>query len=79
MFCAVYSEESFVRSQLPTCQNFFNVFHPSDLVAYRIEPLIKQYSYDSESPEIKPFDVKSEAIPDKIIDGDILVKKLTLG
>ncbi|XP_076814334.1 triacylglycerol hydrolase DDHD2-like isoform X2 [Clavelina lepadiformis] len=25
---------------LPTCQNFINVFHPFDPVAYRIEPLI---------------------------------------
>ena len=49
MFCSVYSEEAFVRSKLPTCQNFYNLFHPSDLVAYRIEPLIKQYSYEDNS------------------------------
>ncbi|XP_059047613.1 uncharacterized protein LOC131843040 [Achroia grisella] len=25
---------------LPTCKNFFNIFHPYDPIAYRIEPLI---------------------------------------
>ena len=58
MFCSVYSHEAFVRSQLPTCKHFYNVFHPSDLVAYRIEPLIKQYSYEGFeelSPESEPF------------------------
>ena len=30
-------EEDFV---LPTCPSFFNIFHPLDLVAYRVEPLI---------------------------------------
>lgn len=25
---------------LPTCANVFNIFHPSDPIAYRIEPLI---------------------------------------
>jgi DDHD domain len=54
MFCSVYSEEAFVRSQLPTCKYFFNVYHPSDLVAYRIEPLIKQYSYEELIQEITP-------------------------
>ena len=55
MFCSIYSDEAFVRSKLPTCHNFYNVFHPSDLVGYRIEPLIKQYSYEDDcfdSPEL---------------------------
>jgi DDHD domain len=29
-----------VDFQLPTCENFFNIFHPYDPVAYRIEPLV---------------------------------------
>ncbi len=27
--------------KLPTCKGFFNIFHPFDPIAYRIEPLIK--------------------------------------
>ena len=45
MFAAVYYEENFVRSKLPTCDDFYNLFHPSDLIAYRIEPLLKRYEY----------------------------------
>lgn len=45
LFAAVYNEESFIRSKLPTCQEFFNCFHPSDLIANRLEPLIKRYEY----------------------------------
>ena len=29
-----------VDFQLPNCSNFFNIFHPFDPVAYRVEPLI---------------------------------------
>jgi len=45
MFGAVYFEEPYIRSKLPTCDEFFNLFHPSDLIANRIEPLIKRYEY----------------------------------
>jgi len=45
MFGAVYFEEPFIRSKLPTVDEFYNVFHPSDLVANRLEPLIKRYEY----------------------------------
>lgn len=34
---------------LPTCPSFFNIFHPYDPIAYRIEPLI-----NSEFAKIKP-------------------------
>eukprot|EP00354_Favella_ehrenbergii_P002495 CAMPEP_0170459652 /NCGR_PEP_ID=MMETSP0123-20130129/6270_1 /TAXON_ID=182087 /ORGANISM="Favella ehrenbergii, Strain Fehren 1" /LENGTH=71 /DNA_ID=CAMNT_0010724311 /DNA_START=1567 /DNA_END=1782 /DNA_ORIENTATION=- len=50
MFAAVYFEESFIRSKLPTVEEFYNVFHPSDLVANRVEPLVKNYEY----PDLKP-------------------------
>jgi hypothetical protein len=53
MFCSIYNEEAFVRSKLPTVDNFFNIYHPADLVAYRLEPLIKQFSYDLETGEGK--------------------------
>ena len=48
MFGSVYFEEPFVRAKLPTCDKFFNVFHPQDLVANRIEPLIKSFEYPEE-------------------------------
>ncbi|CAD0207024.1 unnamed protein product [Chrysodeixis includens] len=35
---------------LPTCKNFFNIFHPYDPIAYRIEPLI-----DPRLRDLKPF------------------------
>ncbi|CAH2083478.1 unnamed protein product [Euphydryas editha] len=35
---------------LPTCKNFFNIFHPYDPIAYRIEPLINPQLRD-----VKPF------------------------
>ena len=49
MFAAVYFEESFIRSNLPTVEEFFNVFHPSDLIANRLEPLVKSYVYPDRS------------------------------
>ncbi|XP_053622606.1 uncharacterized protein PAPLA1 isoform X2 [Plodia interpunctella] len=36
--------------QLPTCTHFFNIFHPYDPIAYRIEPLINRQLKD-----VKPF------------------------
>ncbi|KAJ8706602.1 hypothetical protein PYW07_012680 [Mythimna separata] len=38
---------------LPTCKNFFNIFHPYDPIAYRIEPLI--------NPQLR--DLKPHLIP----------------
>lgn len=35
---------------LPTCKNFFNIFHPYDPIAYRIEPLINPVLRD-----LKPY------------------------
>jgi hypothetical protein len=40
MFLSVYYQEDFVVNQLPKCKKIYNVFHPSDLIAYRIEPLL---------------------------------------
>lgn len=45
MFAAVYFEEPYIRSKLPTVDDFYNLFHPSDLVAFRLEPLIMRYEY----------------------------------
>ncbi|CAG4973985.1 unnamed protein product [Colias eurytheme] len=35
---------------LPTCKNFFNIFHPYDPIAYRIEPMINPVLKD-----VKPY------------------------
>ncbi|XP_074531450.1 SEC23-interacting protein [Halichoeres trimaculatus] len=41
MFLTVRGVEKIEETyQLPTCKGFFNVYHPLDPVAYRIEPLI---------------------------------------
>ena len=43
LFVSVYNEDQhFINSQigLPTTKSLFNLFHPQDLIAYRIEPLI---------------------------------------
>ncbi|XP_013162505.1 PREDICTED: uncharacterized protein LOC106113989 [Papilio xuthus] len=37
---------------LPTCKKFFNIFHPYDPIAYRIEPLI-----NSQLRNVKPFQI----------------------
>jgi hypothetical protein len=39
-FVTLVNDENFVRSKLPTCCEFYNIYHPLDLVAYRIEMLI---------------------------------------
>jgi len=57
MFAAVYFEESFVRSKLPTVDEFYNCFHPTDLVANRIEPLVKRYEYPDGSARKQSSDL----------------------
>lgn len=42
-FVSLYNKEQYIRDHLPTCDNFYNIYHPSDLVAYRIEPIIKPH------------------------------------
>ena len=46
LFVTTYFEESFVRDRLPTCDDYYNLYHPSDCIAYRLEPLIRHYDYD---------------------------------
>ena len=51
MFLAVRGIDSLgVDFQLPTCKMFFNIFHPYDPVAYRIESLV-----DKEYADIRPY------------------------
>ncbi|XP_060728617.1 SEC23-interacting protein [Tachysurus vachellii] len=41
MFLTVRGVEKLEETyQLPTCQGFFNIYHPLDPVAYRIEPMV---------------------------------------
>ncbi|KAF5301230.1 hypothetical protein FQA39_LY10816 [Lamprigera yunnana] len=37
----------------PTCENFFNIFHPCDPIAYRIEPLINE-EFENVKPVLIP-------------------------
>ncbi len=46
-FVTLVNDERFVRSKLPTCCEFYNIYHPLDLVAYRIEMLIEPYNYET--------------------------------
>ncbi|KAM4075704.1 hypothetical protein ACJW30_12G007500 [Castanea mollissima] len=40
-----YWEEENISEEMPACRQMFNIFHPFDPVAYRIEPLIcKEYT-----------------------------------
>lgn len=37
---------------MPTCRNFYNIYHPLDFIAYRLEPLIKKITYEKTSDGI---------------------------
>ncbi|KAL7124629.1 hypothetical protein ABFS83_14G061800 [Erythranthe nasuta] len=41
-----YWEEENINEEMPACRQMFNIFHPFDPVAYRIEPLVcKEYMH----------------------------------
>ena len=46
MFVTTYFEENYVRDKLPTVDSFYNLYHPSDMIAYRLEPLIRRHHYE---------------------------------
>ncbi|TNV82016.1 hypothetical protein FGO68_gene6477 [Halteria grandinella] len=54
LFVSIYNDENFINQQgLPTTKKIYNVFHPQDLIAYRIEPLFLKSIVpipDEESP-----------------------------
>ena len=51
MFLAVRGIDNLGRDfQFPTCKLFFNIFHPYDPVAYRIESLV-----DTELADVRPY------------------------
>uniref|UniRef100_A0AAV1T5M6 Phospholipase n=1 Tax=Peronospora matthiolae TaxID=2874970 RepID=A0AAV1T5M6_9STRA len=48
--------------KIPACRRYFNVYHPIDPVAYRIEPLIKQEMHDKEPVQLLQYSaVKGQA------------------
>eukprot|EP00347_Sterkiella_histriomuscorum_P000884 403374154 len=54
LFISIYNEENFIKEKLPTCKHFFNIFHPSDFIAYRIEPLFLSNDAGGIKHEILP-------------------------
>ncbi|KAK9740707.1 hypothetical protein RND81_03G054600 [Saponaria officinalis] len=48
-----WGEENIIE-EMPACQRMFNIFHPFDPVAYRIEPLVCK-EYVSKRPVIVPY------------------------
>nr|GMD20762.1 phospholipase SGR2 [Ipomoea batatas] len=49
-----YWEEEKINEEMPACRQMFNIFHPFDPVAYRIEPLVCK-EYVSKRPIIIPY------------------------
>ncbi|KAK4803702.1 hypothetical protein SAY86_003519 [Trapa natans] len=50
----VYWAEENISEEIPACQQMFNIFHPFDPVAYRVEPLVCK-EYISKRPVIIPY------------------------
>ncbi|KAL3513354.1 hypothetical protein ACH5RR_026071, partial [Cinchona calisaya] len=49
-----YWEEDNITEEMPACRQMFNIFHPFDPVAYRIEPLVCKEYVDT-CPVIIPY------------------------
>ncbi|KAL5776199.1 hypothetical protein ACOSP7_009125 [Xanthoceras sorbifolium] len=49
-----YWEEENISEEMPACRQMFNIFHPFDPVAYRIEPLVCK-EYLNKRPVIIPY------------------------
>lgn len=49
-----YWGEENIKEEMPACRQMFNIFHPFDPVAYRVEPLVCK-EYMLERPVIIPF------------------------
>ncbi|XP_027910265.1 phospholipase SGR2 isoform X4 [Vigna unguiculata] len=49
-----YWEQENIREEMPACRQLFNIFHPYDPVAYRIEPLVCK-EYISQRPILIPY------------------------
>ncbi|KAJ8759326.1 hypothetical protein K2173_006846 [Erythroxylum novogranatense] len=49
-----YWEEENITEEMPCCRQMFNIFHPYDPVAYRVEPLVCK-EYIDKRPVIVPY------------------------
>ncbi|KAK4440927.1 Phospholipase SGR2 [Sesamum alatum] len=49
-----YWEEENINEEMPACRQMFNIFHPFDPVAYRIEPLVCK-EFEHKRPVIVPY------------------------
>ncbi|KAL4594274.1 hypothetical protein ACB092_12G009000 [Castanea dentata] len=49
-----YWEEENISEEMPACRQMFNIFHPFDPVAYRIEPLVCK-EYTNKRPVLIPY------------------------
>ncbi|CAL0313270.1 unnamed protein product [Lupinus luteus] len=49
-----YWEQENISEEMPACRQMFNIFHPYDPVAYRIEPLVCK-EYLSKRPVLVPY------------------------
>nr|XP_009625727.1 phospholipase SGR2 isoform X1 [Nicotiana tomentosiformis]XP_009625729.1 phospholipase SGR2 isoform X1 [Nicotiana tomentosiformis]XP_018633305.1 phospholipase SGR2 isoform X1 [Nicotiana tomentosiformis]XP_033517288.1 phospholipase SGR2 isoform X1 [Nicotiana tomentosiformis]XP_033517289.1 phospholipase SGR2 isoform X1 [Nicotiana tomentosiformis] len=49
-----YWEEDNILEEMPACRQMFNIFHPCDPVAYRLEPLVCK-EYLNKRPVIIPY------------------------
>lgn len=54
LFVSIYNEEDFIKEKLPTTQHFYNIFHPQDFIAYRVEPLFKNIQSSDVKHEVQP-------------------------
>ncbi|XP_007019888.2 PREDICTED: phospholipase SGR2 isoform X1 [Theobroma cacao] len=49
-----YWDEENINEEMPSCHQMFNIFHPFDPVAYRVEPLVCK-EYITKRPVIIPY------------------------
>jgi hypothetical protein len=60
---SIYNDENFIKQQgLPTTKRLYNIFHPQDLIAYRIEPLFQKNPL-AESGESPPHMHNNHELP----------------
>ena len=73
--CSLYDKELYIRDKLPTVDNFYNVYHPSDLVAYRVEPLIKPHPQpvDLEKTELNLMKDNSQSEEEQDVPPPVLI------
>ncbi|CAB08596.1 mitochondrial DDHD family phospholipase [Schizosaccharomyces pombe] len=73
-----YSEQSFDSGvSILSCQNFYNIFHPTDPISYRVEPLVVKQMARLKPQKISHFrphqDLSSSGVGHKIAGGALNV------